>query len=217
MGGNSNTILLFLKFGSEENILDLYENGTVYMNTISWFKGVDDNYLRGDKYEGVSEIINYPKGKFRIDSLNYEGNYEKLQIRKSDKNLRGNIYSLFCVSSFFEPNPVNFKIDKRVEGFGSHCLIIKNCPKFLSLMEEGLSSIGDEYNHGFVKYYNSDKVEGDITLFHKREEFKYQNEFRFLTLKDKEQPVKFQIGSLKDISEVAESKEAKYLTLVPKK
>ncbi len=217
MGENSHKILLFLKFGSEENILDLYENGTIYMNTVSWFKGVDDNYLRGDEYEGLSKIVNYSKGKFRIESINYEGNYEKLQIRQSDKNTKGNIYSLFCVSNFFEPNPMNFKIDKRVEEFGSHCLIIKNCPKFLSLMEEGLNDLGYKHSHGFVRYYNADKVNGNINLFHKREEFKYQNEFRFLVTKDKEESIKFHIGSLKDISEIAVSSEAKYLELISKK
>jgi hypothetical protein len=217
MKKKTHTILLFLKFGSEENILDLYENGTIYMNTISWFKAVDDNYLRGDTYEGLSKIMNYPKGKFRIESLNHEVNYEKLQIRHANKDLLGNIYSLFCVSSFFEPTPENFKIDKRVEEFGSHCLIIKNCPKFLSLIEAKLTFLGYEYDHDFVEYYDKDKINGNIDFFHKREEFRYQNEFRFLVYNDKKEPIKFQIGCLKDISEVVKSEDAKHLKLESKK
>ena len=43
------TIKLFLKLGSEENILDLFENGTIYMNTIEYFRKVEDEELRGDK------------------------------------------------------------------------------------------------------------------------------------------------------------------------
>jgi hypothetical protein len=45
------TIKLFLKLGSEKNILDLFENGTIYMNTIEYFRKVEDEELRGDKYE----------------------------------------------------------------------------------------------------------------------------------------------------------------------
>jgi hypothetical protein len=41
------TILAFLKFGVKEHILDLYENGTVYMNTIQYFKELEDKELRG--------------------------------------------------------------------------------------------------------------------------------------------------------------------------
>ena len=44
------TIKLFLKLGSEKNILDLFENGTIYMNTIEYFRKVEDEELRGDKY-----------------------------------------------------------------------------------------------------------------------------------------------------------------------
>ena len=40
------TIKLFLKLGSEENILDLFENGTIYMNTIEYFRKVEDEELK---------------------------------------------------------------------------------------------------------------------------------------------------------------------------
>ena len=47
-------IKAFIKFGSEKNILDLYTNGTVFLNTIQYFRNIEDGELRGDKYEGVS-------------------------------------------------------------------------------------------------------------------------------------------------------------------
>jgi hypothetical protein len=63
------TIIFFLKLGSEENILDLFENGTIYMNTIEYFRKVEDEELRGDKYEGVSRVINSLPGTFKIQVL----------------------------------------------------------------------------------------------------------------------------------------------------
>lgn len=41
-----------------KNITDLYENGTICINPIKFFKQIEYNKLRGDNYEGASKIIN---------------------------------------------------------------------------------------------------------------------------------------------------------------
>ncbi len=41
---------MFLKIGQEEHIKDLYENGTIYLNTIEYFRKIEDEELRGNKY-----------------------------------------------------------------------------------------------------------------------------------------------------------------------
>ena len=92
-------IKAFIKFGSEKNIIDLYNNGTVFLNTIQYFRNIEDGELRGDNYEGVSQIINSLPGTFKIKESGQEFKYEKIHLRKSFREVLGNIYSLYAISN----------------------------------------------------------------------------------------------------------------------
>lgn len=199
------TIKLFLKFGSHKDIIDLYDNGTIYMNPIQLFREVEDKELRGDPYEGASKIKNYPPGQFTIESTGYTGNYLNLHIKESFEKILGNIYSLYCISSQGFPNPLEFKFDNRVKNFGKHCLMIKDNAKFLSLMENKLGSFGFKFKHGFIEYYNKNEINGNLHIFQKPMEFEYQKEFRFYLETDQIAPFSFQIGSLHGFAEIIET------------
>ncbi len=200
-------IKLFLKFGKLKHIKDLYENGTVFLNSIQHFRKLEDNGLRGDIYEGISSLLNLPFGEFEIKNLNYKGKYVSTQIRESYKEVVGNIYSLYAVSSKGFPNPLEFKIDNRNSEFGSHCLMIKNPPLFFNRIEQELKNSKLKFRHGFVKYYDASKTNGEITLFQKQLEYEYQKEFRFYIERESIEPLILNIGSLKDIAEIYESNE----------
>ena len=210
------SIKMFIKFGQEEHIKELYYNGTIFMNSIQSFRTIEDGELRGDKYEGVSRIKNYPPGQFEIPKLGYKGNYLALQIRESYETILGNIFSLYCVSSHGWENPNDFRIDERIKQFGTHCLMIKDCPKFLSLIENKLKKLKVVYKHGFVEYYNKEKVDREITLFEKPLEFEYQKEFRFYVKRRSDQPFIFSIGSLTNIAEMYKANDL-IDTLKPKR
>ncbi|HLF52909.1 hypothetical protein [Flavobacterium sp.] len=210
------TIKLFLKLGSEENILDLFENGTIYMNTIEYFRKVEDEDLRGDKYEGVSKIINSLPGTFKIPGIDREFKYEKMHIREVHEEIIGNIYSLYAISSKGFPNPLDFKFDERNLRFGTHCLLIKNLPYFFDRIETELKNNNYKFNHGFVDYYDKDEVNREITLFEKPFEFEYQKEFRFYVEDYGMKPIKIQIGSLKKYAVVFKLEDMLELKLEPK-
>lgn len=202
----THTIKMFLKFGQEDHIKDLYYNGTIYMNSIQYFRGIEDEELRGDMYEGVSRIKNYPPGQIEIPSLGYKANYLALQIRQSYKTILGNIFSLYCISSHdWVGEPEDFKINEKIKRFGSYCMLIKDNKKFLHLIESKLKELKVKYKHNFVEYYDKDKVDKEITLFEKPLEFNYQNEFRFYVERISDQPFVFSIGSLIDIAELHSS------------
>lgn len=195
-------ISLFLKFGEERHMCDLFYNGTIYMNPIQYFRNLEDNHLRGDTYEGISRIKNYPPGKFTIPSLGFTGNYLAFQVRESYQTVLGNIFSLYCVSSHGWKDPSKIKISDLNKRFGSHCVIIKNNVKFLSLIENKLKEIGADFHHGFVKYYDKDKIDRKLNLFEKPLEFEYQKEFRFYVDTRSDEPFIINIGSLEDIAEL---------------
>lgn len=195
-------IIALLKFGQENHIMDMFQNGTIYMNTVRWFKDIEDNHLRGDKHEGIIEIRNWSSGKFGIPQLNFKGSFLHLQVRTSLNTNQGNIFSLYCISSYGFQAPERFYIDERVKGFGTHFLLIKNIPKFLSRIRKGISNTGYKYNEGFVYYYEKEKINGSLSVFDKSNEYEYQKEFRFFVQRESTNPFIFSIGSLKDIAEV---------------
>ncbi len=210
------TIKVFFKLGSEENILDLLENGTIYMNTIEYFRKVEDSELRGDKYEGVSRIINSLPGTFKIPGIEREFNYIKMHLRESHKEVIGNIYSLYAISSKGFPNPLEFEFDKRNLRFGTHCLVIKNLPLFFKKIEKELKKNNYKFYHNFVDYYDKDEVNRKITLFEKPLEFEYQKEFRFYVEDYGMKPIKIQIGSLKKYAEIFKIEDLLEVKLIPK-
>lgn len=211
------TIKLFLKLGSEENIIDLFENGTIYMNTIEYFRKIEDGELRGDKYEGVSRIINSLPGTFKIKGIEREFNYIKMHLRESHNEVIGNIYSLYAMSSKGFPNPLDFEFDKRNLRFGTHCLMIKDLPYFFNKIEKVLKKNNYKFHHNFVDYYDKDEVNREITLFEKPLEFAYQKEFRFYVEDYGMKPVKIQIGSLKKYAEIFKIEDLLEVKIEPKK
>ena len=210
------TIKLFLKFGSEENILDLFENGTIYMNTIEYFRKVEDGELRGDKYEGVSRIINSLPSTIKIQGIDREFNFIKAHVREAHNEVIGNIYSLYAISSKGFPNPLDFEFDKRNLRFGTHCLMIKNLPYFFNKIEKELKKNNYKFYHSFVDCYDKNEVNSKIILFEKPLAFEYQKEFRFYVEDNKMKPIKIQIGSLKMYSEMFKIEEMLELKLTKK-
>ncbi len=209
----THTIKMFIKIGAEEHIKDLYESGTIFINTIEYFKRIEDKELRGDKYEGASEIINSLPGTFRIPGIDRDFKYEKVHIKKAYDEVIGNIYSLYCISSKGFPNPLDFKMDGKNLRFGTHCLIIKDNKYFFEKIKSELKKNGYEFRHGFVDYYDKDKVSKKLTLFDKPLEFEYQKEFRFYVHNQTLEPIKIQIGSLKGKAEIFEAKNLTELKL----
>lgn len=210
------TILSFLKFGQEKYINDMFENGTIFMNPVQHFRDFDDGGLRGDPYEGASEVNNLPSGTLEIKELNYKGEYISIHYKKSLDVILGNLYCMYCVSSKGFPNPLSFKIDQKNMDFGEKCLMIYDSKTFLERMEKAMGSTNIEFHNGFVDYYDKKEYNGKLTLFQKPLEFEFQKEFRFYLASDETKPIILNIGSMKDIAKIHNTKDIiDTLQLVP--
>lgn len=199
---------IFFKFGSEENITNLFENGTIYFNTIDYFQRLEGEGLRGDDYEGTTKIINHKSDKLRLTITIPETGKEmpiklsKFHLREFLKDIKGNLYSLYCLRHQDVLEIDNFKIDPRVKEFGTHFTIIQKPEKFINLICKELDKNKFDYQMKLVEYYEKEKINGEISLFHKTKDFEYQKEFRIVLFNNENTPKKIQIGSIKDYAEV---------------
>lgn len=217
MGKNS--LLGLIKFGWEDHMLDLYHNGTIYLNDLSYFKEVDKNENRADIYEGITNIkqVNWLKVATKDGKTIFElsrdgeqgGRLLSAQLRESIPGLKGNIY---CMYAFTPDWPTNNKcIDPRNINFGDDrptMVVIENISEFSKRIIEKLDELGLSGTGKLVTYYDEKTHEGDLGVFHKSSRFSYQCEFRLFVGHKKDMmyesngALRFQLGPLHDIASI---------------
>jgi len=202
------SVKYLIKFGNEENIKNLFEKGEIYMNTIKTFKDFDKKGI-GDKYEGSTEILNpsNPKLTFKFPNNPITINPIKLQLWQTPKEHIGNIYSTYAISDQLVRRKSTHRIDQRMQIFGSHCVIIKDVVGFLEGVFNELDKQNITYSHNLVTYYDYNKLNHKISLFSKSHLLSYQKEHRILAKTEVDSPLKFEIGSIENYSEIYPAKE----------
>jgi len=216
----SMNILSLIKFGKKEHLEQLLLDGTFYCNTIDYFTKIEDNELRGDHYENVFNIRNYPKGTI-IEVTPYDNSFKPLklktinfQLREKYENLNGNLLCLYSVTSDDFSNKERLIINLKNERFGSHFLLLKDLGNIFPRIISALDELGYKYKTGIVSYYDKNKVNRNINLFEKPNEFMYQKEFRIFIENDKNEPISFCIGSIKNQAQIFEISVLKDLEYV---
>lgn len=155
-------------------MMDLLENGTIYFNTIDYFQKLEEQGLRGDNYEGTTKITNYHEYEhfkviLRIPETSKEISLHptRFHLREFLSDIKGNLYSMYCLRPSDVIGVENFKIDSRVKEFGTHFVVIKNTGKFIDQICNELEKIKMDYQTKQVQYYEKDIINDDISLFHK--------------------------------------------------
>ena len=200
-------IYLLLKFGSEKNILDLYENGTVYLNTFEYFQRVENNF-QGDFDEATIHLKNYKDpSKYTIELEDLitgkKFKHTPSALATKYKNLSpGNLYSMYCVRKSELIDGQKLRIEPKLKSFGTHCLLIFNPKKFKNRMVKALRQNELEYQANIVRYYDRKNYSGPLSLFHKSSEYSYQKEYRITVHNKKVSPIILKLGKLEDISKI---------------
>lgn len=200
-------IPIFIKFGQERHIKDLYENGTIFINQIEFFRKLEDGQLRGDNYEGTFRLKQLTKNAPLILNPNdskkkIELSVNKGQFREHYTSIIGNIYCLYAITPEMLKYETPYKIDLRNKNFGTHFLVTFETRFFYSKIIEQIKERNYEFRSHLVEYFDKEKYNGELTLFDKSNEYSYQNEFRILINNNKREPIILNIGSMKEYAEV---------------
>lgn len=95
---------------------------------------------------------------------------------------------------------------QRVKEFGTHFVIIKDVATFLDLVCKEIENRNISYKTRIVKYYEKEKINGEITLFDKSTKYEYQKEFRVIMDTNGVKPIALKIGNLSAIAKIFEIK-----------
>jgi hypothetical protein len=211
MASKKINILTFLKFGNEQNILDLYENGTIYCAPRDIFSKMEDKY-RGDKWEAIDYVKTFRHGEIKDFSI-YQHDQKVaslqpsfLQATRKKTDLTGNLYCLYAIQHEDIPSNNVFRINPLQMQFGSHVLIVEKNQTFIDRIINAIQSNGYKAQYDVVNYIDEKSYTGYYSPFHKPMSYSYQKEFRIVIHNDKPEALKFSIGSLRNIAVVMETR-----------
>ena len=199
--GESGTLI---KFGKQEHLLRLLDEGLLYMNNLPFFWNLEDEDPRGDPFDCIVEVARGPRVSFTLPDgkeVFMEGNWTlRMHPAESEKI---NIFCMYALRPLVEGS---FPVDERNFGFGDHALILLNSDEFMSRTESILKSQRIIAKGDLVEYVD-DCYTGKLGPFKKRRRFAYQSEWRFVCRDGPGGPREVRIGSIRDISAIIPSAE----------
>ncbi len=193
-----------IKFGKKEHITELQEKGMVFMRRLSNYIEIEHKEI-GDKNEGLTHLLQASQIKcFSINS-------ETVDVVKNIKIKTSNTYNPFVFCSYaldensFDDNHNNI-IDKENLDFGDTALLIADINTFYERIEKVLQ-IKDKLKSNLIEYIDEDSFHGKMGILKKIDTYKHQKEHRIIIERDtKDDELKFNIGSIQDISKIYSSK-----------
>jgi hypothetical protein len=196
--------MVLMKLGRKEH-MEQFRTGLFYMNTLSYFRDLEADTARGDRFEGVDSILQ-PKdlGEAYIDSgIACIG---RIDIRRED--LAGPITiamnrtagcNLFCLYALTKPVR-DFLFPAEQEWFGDCLVLITNTLEFLNRVSQAAREQKLPFQGAPVEYYDETGYSGQVGRFRKSSRFAYQNEYRMAIETGVDEPFLFQIGDIRDIT-----------------
>jgi len=190
--------MFLIKSGEKENLLQLQNDGRIYMKSLSYFEQCED-LSRKDDLEKASFVINNPPEPYylKIKRDNVEGDHLTFKINKSiTKGYEGYIFCMHCIMMDDSEEEKSFQLSTKDD----HILII-NGNQFLNVIEQKLLKDKINHNKGLVIYKDFTNYVGRKNPFEKDLKFKGEHEFRlFIPMKENKEFHDFYIGALNEFS-----------------
>lgn len=207
---NISTYHMLFKLGKKEHMDALYENGEIYMQTVSYFRSLEEAADgRGDKNECASEYygmnslnkleltIKFP-GMSQI-TISKEGGTHSISIDHNPTN-NINIYSL-CYTNFDIIKSKNSIIsDLNFAEGKDYIVLIHNHKEFVSRILKEINKTTPFVEAKKVEYIDEFNFGGEVGFFRKLRKYEHQSEYRIVAKFNDSGVRKFHIGSISDIA-----------------
>ena len=221
-------IFFLAKFFSDEQHAEQLLRGSLYANRLAYFRNLEGDGNRADAYEGVGLL----RGDIEL-SVSINGSQTE-RILVPERELAEPIevrmnwtehVNLFCMhaahSGGYSDIPVGrvdqfkkeqIEIPRECLDFGEHAVVITNVPEFVERVRNAVRDTeGYRLVGRLVRYSDEPSIDvtGSDTIFHKREHYKKQREYRFavFTGSDICDPLILETGDLRDIAIRCDSAE----------
>lgn len=177
------------------------------MNNLPYFWNIEDNELRGDPNDSVSEIVRGKKISFSIQD---EGANNKHFVLNGKFTLRfhpanAENINLFCMYAM-RPAFGSYPIPEKNFRFGDFALVFLEPQTFVDRIELFINKNKILGKADLVEYVDDNHI-GKVGPFRKSKSFKYQSEWRLVCIDGPDREMILQIGNLKKISTIVKAEE----------
>jgi hypothetical protein len=215
------SILFFVKVFSNVEYAELFLDGQVYFNRLSYFKKIEDEEspARGDRYEGSMEWRQPADVKsyiVHLDGRDYELAPHLSAPLRAQRTFLNDVH-VVCLYAARNEHLIDVEVEEgklvgaklplppELGRFGDHVVVIEYAP-FIHRLASVLNIKSWNLIDGLVEYYDPDTHSGEFSadeaVLKKRKEFAYQSEYRIAfydgTSDPQGRPVP--VGSLRDIA-----------------
>lgn len=199
-----------LKFFENEQYLNDFLSGKLYMNTLKHFKENESlDIARLDKFE---TIIKHKKSNIdavQIGKLLFSRRKGELQGGSTTLTTRNyDLFNVLCLYSLWkDAENEHIVMDKRNKIFGEYCIVIINVKEFLKRVVYATNKENFVCHHSKINYINKNQnatIEEKKIPFTKFDSFSYQREFRIVidTKRNIDKYYTLEIGDLRDIIKI---------------
>ena len=198
------------------NYSDDFINGKLYLNSLEYYRGIE-SIINKTNAERNSAINDFREGA--VASVNKKDLY-KFNIdweKEITDNIIGNVYLLsealkyikvLCFYAFMydKDSKTVFAPSEKLSQFGAtEAIIIIDTIEFFERIRRALDKRKTKIiaaNHKFVNYYKDDEKTKILGAFNKREDFLWQQEYRFMFVEESFslEPTILEIGDISDIT-----------------
>ncbi len=193
-----------IKFGQQEHLLQLQDEGFLYMNHLPYFWKIEDEELRGDPFDCNARIERGPRIGLTLEDgreVFMEGTWTLGAPPSEPEKI-----NMLCMYALRPLAKDTFPVDERNFRFGEHALVLINRDEFMLRIESVLKSQRIKAQAGLVEYVD-DCYRGELGPFRKLPKFAYQSEWRLVCLDGPGGPRAMRMGSIRDISVIIRSDE----------
>ena len=207
---------LLVKINQGKHIDDMFENEYLHFKPLKYFRDPKKD-LTGRLDSRELNISNIP-----FTNLTLKLGHKKIEMHKVLKDFNGQFNEYLsdpktscCSLHWMELNfgEINSNFNERLLEMGDKALLIFNGSKFVEILDKSIEKLGYKYKRRRVEYYSPKSFNGKLTLHHKDEFYKYQNEYRILISPTTDEPINIFVPGLKEISTVVNSSDIKNLKL----
>ena len=198
---NSRTPVTLIKFGKKQFMEKLLEKGEVYMQTLTYFRELEnkmnDSDGRGDAYEGIDAVLHVDE--ITIDDISIK-NPSPIQCKYSN-NSDGLV---FCTYGVFDDSLLNnhLTISDEMKKMGDSAVVICDPMAFLNRCAAYTKNIKGKLMADSVTYYDENTGNYNMSPWLKRKKYEYQSEYRLFIPCTNKKPLSLRLGSIEDIARI---------------
>lgn len=204
---------LLVKLGQRGHMLELLQEGHLYLNQLGYFKRLEDETPRSDKDEATGYLWQMDGGTVEvregIEDWKLFGTLEG-GIRFHDTALES--ANVYCLHSRRASQCVTPWTLDDLE-FGDTFVLFLNPKEFIERVRRAVVDAGLAASWGPVEYVDRRTYHGNMGAFRKFSERARDSEFRIMVEPGTGGPLSLRIGSLEDIAVLGEA--SKRLKLTP--